>query len=93
VFARGGRVVDYDVSICCSVYGATSNANGWLFGAGFGFETMPVGPVRFDLSAGVNHLSGQSRQVNLASWKSAGPVVDLRLGASLPLVGRSTASK
>jgi hypothetical protein len=88
VFAHGARVLDYDVgSFCCSVYQATADADGWSYGGGFGLTTLPVGFVRFDLSASVSKLSGESELVNFDSWKSAGPVVAVRLGASVPLIG------
>ena len=85
MFAHGARVIDYDVTFCCSVYTANSNARGWLFGGGFGIVTAPVGRVRFDLNAGVSRLSAESPEANLGSWKSAGPVVSVRFGASVPL--------
>jgi hypothetical protein len=88
VFAHGSRIFDYDVSsFCCNIYQASSTARGWLVGAGFGVTTAPVGHVRFDLNAAVNRLSGKSPTVNLGSWDSAGPLVDLRLGAAVPLIG------
>jgi hypothetical protein len=71
----------------CSVYTASSNAQGWLFGGGFGVATAPVGNVRFDLSASVNRLSGESDTGDTGTWKGAGPVVGVRLGASVPLFG------
>ena len=87
LFVRGGRVIDYDVSICCSVYPASSNARGWLLGGGFGVLLAPVGPVRFDMSAGVHHLAGKSRKAaQSGSWRADGPMIDIRLGASIPLV-------
>jgi hypothetical protein len=89
LFARGERIVDYDFSsVCCSIYPTSSNGRGWLFGGGFGVVTAPVGYVRFDLSAGVSRLSGESTETNVGTWKSAGPLVGVRLGASVPLVGR-----
>ena len=85
VFAHGARVLDYDVTFCCSVYTASEKASGWLFGGGFGVVTAPVGRVRFDLNAGVSRLSAESPKANLGTWKSAGPVVGVRLGALVPL--------
>jgi hypothetical protein len=93
IFAHGGRVVDYDVSICCSIYPASSNGRGWLLGAGFGVLTAPAGPVRFDVSAGVHHLSGQTPDRQLGTWRGAGPVLDVRVGASIDLVRRSVGSE
>ena len=88
VFAHGSRVFDYEVgSFCCNVYEAPRDADGWSFGGGFGFTTAPVGFVRFDLSASVSRLSGESELVNFQKWKGAGPVAAVRLGASVPLVG------
>jgi hypothetical protein len=44
--------------------------------------------VRFDLSASVSRLSGASDEQNtLDAWKGAGPVIAVRLGASVPLIG------
>jgi len=51
LFANVTWIFDYDVTSCCSVYTASSNASGWSFGGGFGITTAPVGYVRFDLSA------------------------------------------
>jgi len=87
LFAHGAWIFDYDVTFCCSVYTANSNAEGWLFGGGFGFTTAPVGNVRFDLSASVDRLSGESDAGDIGTWKGAGPVVGVRLGASVPLFG------
>ena len=91
LFAHGARVFDYDISeVCCSVYGANSNGTGWLLGGGFGVTTAPIGYVRFDLSAGVSRLSGEADAKTPAdggAWKSAGPLVGVRLGASVPLTG------
>ena len=87
VFLRGARVFDYDVDFCCSVYPTFQDADGWSYGAGFGLTTPPVGFVRFDLSASVSRLSGESDVVNFESWKGAGPLVAITLGASVPLIG------
>jgi hypothetical protein len=89
VFAHGARILDYDVgNFCCSIQSASGKGDGWSFGGGFGLMSAPVGYVRFDLSASVSKLSGESdRQDTIDSWKSAGPVVAVRLGASVPLVG------
>ena len=59
----------------------------WSYGAGFGLTSAPVGFVCFDLSASVSRLSGESDVENSQSWKGAGPVVAIRLGASVPLIG------
>ena len=85
VFAHAARIFDYDVSFCCSVYQASSNALGWLVGGGFGLVMAPVGTIRFDLSAGVHRLSGESEEGTNGTWKGAGPMLDIRLGASIPL--------
>ncbi|HUQ82075.1 MAG TPA: hypothetical protein VM076_13075 [Gemmatimonadaceae bacterium] len=85
LFARGARIFDYDVSFCCSAYPANSNADGWIAGGGFGAAFAPIGTVRFDLSAGVQRLLGESDETNFGSWKGAGPMIDVRLGASIPL--------
>jgi hypothetical protein len=45
-----------------------------------------VGNVRFDLSARVDRMSGESDATD-GPWKGAGPVVGVRLGASVPLFG------
>ena len=89
VFAHAARILDYKLGrFCCSSQAASPTANGWSYGAGFGLTTAPIGYVRFDLSASVNKLSGESDEQNtLDSWKSAGPVAVVRLGASLPLIG------
>ena len=87
LFAHASRLFDYDLSFCCSVYPANSNAHGWILGGGFGLTTAPVGHVRFDLSAGVSRLSGKSPDANLGSWESAGPLRSIRLGATVPLIG------
>ena len=87
LFAHGARIFDYDVKFCCSVYSVSRDARGWLVGGGFGLTTSPLGFVRFDLSAGVNRLSGESDERDTGSWKGAGPLMDLRLGASVPLWG------
>jgi len=88
LFANVTWIFDYDVSdFCCSVYTANSNASGWSVGGGFGISTAPVGNVRFDLSAGVERMSGESDPSDQGSWKGAGPVVGVRLGASVPLFG------
>jgi hypothetical protein len=84
LFAHGAWIFDYDVS---SFYTANSNAEGWAFGGGFGVTTAPVGNVRFDLSASVDRLSGESDTGDIGTWKGAGPVVGVRLGASVPLFG------
>ena len=87
LFANVTWIFDYDVStFCCSVYTASSNASGWSVGGGFGIITAPVGHVRFDLSARVDRLSGES-DASEGAWKGAGPVVGVRLGASVPLFG------
>jgi hypothetical protein len=87
LFAHGAWIFDYDVTFCCSVYTANSNAEGWSFGGGFGVTTAPFGNVRFDLSASVDRLSGESDTGDSGAWKGAGPVVGVRLGASVPLFG------
>ncbi len=87
LFANVTWIFDYDVRFCCSVYSASSNASGWLVGGGFGITTAPVGYVRFDLSASVDRMSGESDADDPGPWKGAGPVVGLRLGASVPLFG------
>jgi len=88
LFANLTWIFDYNVStVCCSVYTANSNASGWSVGGGFGFTTAPVGNVRFDLSARVDRMSGESDPNDQGSWKGAGPVVGVRLGASVPLFG------
>ena len=87
VFAHGARLFEYDVKFCCSVYPIERDATGWLVGAGFGLTSAPVGRVRFDLSATASRLSGESDEVSFGSWKGAGPLVGLRLGASVPLTG------
>ena len=84
-FAHVGRVLDYETSFCCSVYTASKDATGWLVGGGFGFTTAPIGRVRFDLSASVNRVSGNSEKGLDDSWKGAGPMVGIRLGASIPV--------
>ena len=87
LFANVTWIFDYDVStFCCSVSTASSNASGWSVGGGFGIITAPVGHVRFDLSARVDRLSGES-DASEGTWKGAGPVVGVRLGASVPLFG------
>jgi hypothetical protein len=86
VFAHGARILDYDVTFCCSVYFASQNARGWLIGGGFGAVLSPVGPIQLDMSAGVHRLSGQSRPDRFGPWEGAGPVLDVRLGASIPFV-------
>jgi len=87
LFANVTWIFDYDVStFCCSVYTASSNASGWSVGGGFGITTAPVGNVRFDLSASVDRMSGES-DASDGPWKGAGPVVGVRLGASVPLFG------
>lgn len=85
LFAHGARIFDYDVTFCCSVYQAASNARGWLLGAGFGAVLAPIGTIRFDLSAGVHQLSGESDEGTGATWQGAGPMLDVRLGAAIPL--------
>ena len=87
VFAHGAWVYDYDVDACCSVYRTSQDADGWSYGGGFGLTTPPIGFVRFDVSAGISKLSGESELEQLQDWKGAGPVVALRLGASVPLMG------
>jgi hypothetical protein len=87
VFLHGAWIFDYDVDDCCSVYSTSQSADGWSYGAGFGLTSVPVGFVRFDLSASVSRLSGESDVENFQSWKGAGPVVAIRLGASVPLIG------
>ena len=87
VFARGARIYDYDVDACCSVYRTSQDADGWSYGGGFGLTTPPIGFVRFDVSAGISQLTGESALENLQAWKGAGPVIALRLGASVPLIG------
>ena len=88
LFVHGAWIFDYDVSsFCCSVYSPNSNAEGWAIGGGFGLTTPPVGNVRFDLSASVDRLSGESDTGDVGTWKGAGPVVGVRLGASVPLFG------
>jgi hypothetical protein len=86
-FLHGARIFDYDVDFCCSVYPTFRNADGWAYGGGFGVTTAPVGFVRFDLSASVSRLSGESDVGNSGSWEGAGPLVAIRLGASVPLIG------
>ena len=86
LFANVTWIFDYDVTFCCSVYTASSNASGWSFGGGFGITTAAVGHVRFDLSARVDRLSGESDATD-GPWRGAGPVVGVRLGASVPLFG------
>ena len=86
-FARGARIYDYDVDACCSVYRTSQDADGWSYGGGFGLITPPIGFVRFDVSAGISQLTGESALENLEAWKGAGPVIALRLGASVPLIG------
>jgi hypothetical protein len=56
-----------------------------LVGGGFGLVMAPVGTIRFDLSAGVHRLSGESEEGTNGTWKGAGPMLDIRLGASIPL--------
>ena len=89
LFAHGVWITKYDVgTFCCSFGSASPDADGWSLGGGFGITSAPVGFVRFDLSASVSRLSGASDDQNpLDSWKSAGPVVAVRLGASVPLIG------
>ncbi len=87
LFANVTWLFDYDVTFCCSVYTASSNASGWSFGGGFGITTAPIGYVRFDLSARVDRMSGESDAGDAGAWKGAGPVVGVRLGASVPLFG------
>ena len=84
-FAHVGRVVDYETSFCCSVYPASKDATGWIVGGGFGFMTAPVGRVRFDLSTSISRLSGNSEQGDYDSWKGAGPMLGIRLGAIIPV--------
>jgi len=86
-FLHGARIFDYDVNACCSVYPISEDANGWSYGGGFGLTSAPVGFVRFDLSASVSRLLGESELENVGSWEGAGPVVAIRLGASVPLIG------
>ena len=87
LFANVTWIFDYDVStFCCSDYTASSDASGWSVGGGFGITTAPVGNVRFDLSARVDRMSGES-DASDGPWKGAGPVVGVRLGASVPLFG------
>lgn len=86
VFFHGARIYDYDVEFCCSVYPVFEKGRGWSYGGGFGLTTVPVGFVRFDLSASVSRLSGESGS-DFGPWEGAGPVVALRLGASVPLLG------
>jgi len=86
LFAHGARIFDYDVRLCCRLNNATSSGDGWMVGGGFGLITRPVGTVRFDLSAGVHRLSGESEDnTGFGPWKGAGPIIDVRLGASVPL--------
>lgn len=87
VFLHGARIYDYDVDFCCSVYPVFENGTGWSYGGGFGLTTAPVGFVRFDLSASVSRLSGESERGDFGPWEGAGPLVALRLGASVPLLG------
>jgi hypothetical protein len=87
LFAHASRIVDYDVSFCCSIYPARSNAHGWILGGGFGLTTAPVGHVRFDLSAGISRMSGRTPDRTTGSWESAGPLMAVRLGATVPLIG------
>jgi len=87
VFLHGVWIYDYEVDFCCSVYPTFQDADGWSFGGGFGLTTSPVGFIRFDLSASVSQLSGESEMVNFESWEGAGPLVAIRLGASVPLIG------
>ncbi len=87
IFAHGAWIYDYDVDACCSVYRTSQDADGWSYGGGFGLTTPPIGFVRFDVSAGISQLRGESELENLQAWKGAGPVVALRLGASVPLIG------
>lgn len=87
LFAHGAWIFDYDVSFCCDVYTVNPNGEGWSFGGGFGLTTPPVGNVRFDLSASVDRLSGESETGDIGTWKGAGPVIGVRLGASVPLFG------
>jgi hypothetical protein len=89
LFAHGVWITSYDVgSFCCSFGTASSDADGWSLGGGFGITSAPVGFVRFDLSASVSRLSGASDEQNtLDAWKGAGPVIAVRLGASVPLIG------
>jgi outer membrane protein with beta-barrel domain len=87
LFANVTWIFDYDVStFCCSVYTASADASGWAAGGGFGIATAPVGHVRFDLSARVDRMSGQS-EASEGPWNGAGPVIGVRLGASVPLFG------
>ena len=87
LFANVTWIFDYDVStFCCSVYTASADASGWSAGGGFGIATAPVGHVRFDLSARVDRMSGQS-EASEGPWNGAGPVIGVRLGASVPLFG------
>ena len=87
LFANVTWIFDYKVSsFCCSDYTASSDASGWSVGGGFGITTAPVGNVRFDLSARVDRMSGES-DASDGPWKGAGPVVGVRLGASVPLFG------
>lgn len=93
LFAHGGRIFDYAVDICCSVYRANAIGHGWLVGGGFGVLLAPAAPIRFDISAGVHQLSGKSRKLVSGTWESAGPMIDVRFGASLPLLGSGAGSK
>jgi hypothetical protein len=87
LFAHASRIVDYDVNFCCSAYPADSNAEGWMLGGGFGVVMTPIGHIRFDLSAGASWLSGKTPDGSNGSWESSGPLMALRLGASIPLIG------
>lgn len=87
LFANGTWIFDYNVRFCCDVYNVSPNASGSSFGGGFGIATAPIGHVRFDLSARVDRLSGESDPSDQGAWKGAGPIVGVRLGASVPLFG------
>jgi hypothetical protein len=87
LFAHASRIFDYDVNFCCSVYPADSNAKGWVLGGGFGVVMPPIGHIRFDLSAATSWLSGKTPDGSNGSWESSGPLMALRLGASIPLIG------
>ena len=87
LFGHASRIFDYDVSFCCSVYPAASNAHGWILGGGFGLVTAPVGHVRFDLSAGVSRLAAKTPDRVSGSWEGTGPLMAVRLGATIPLIG------
>ena len=89
LFAHGVLITNYEVGdFCCSFGSASPDADGWSLGGGFGITSTPVGFVRFDLSASVSRLSGASdEQTTFDSWKGAGPVIAVRLGASVPLIG------